>query len=266
MAKKPSKYAEYRQKLINKIASAKRKGLIVRIETPKTEKQLKALGVTGKEKTAETRKLKKLISEFDKLEIIDTSTGEITSYKDIIKQRRSESAKKSAQTRKRNKEAEKKFWSGEEQQTPRNYPNGGDIIADNVIDTLINRLSTSTAEKKVDEVVEQLSQPTPETTAYEKKRRQQAYEASERERTTLLSLTFAVIARDGKSTVGWRLQARSSDVDELIIGVLYASQQEHIETASRELAEIINGSELTMSDIADLAYEQEQNEMWEMPD
>ena len=66
MRKKITQYTKYRNKLISKISSLKRKGLDVLIDTPLTEKQLRQKGVKGKELTNLTNAIKKTLKNFKK--------------------------------------------------------------------------------------------------------------------------------------------------------------------------------------------------------
>lgn len=182
-------------------------------------------------------------------QFVDTETGEILSGTKGKQLEFHKRAKKSAETRKAIRKAEQEFWSGDTKPKQDYVPNGGQIIFDNVFDDFITRLS----------------QPTPVYTQFSKKRQVTNYETSERERTTLYSLTMSVVERDGESALGWRLQQSGDRASDLLQYVLYGSEASAISSASRELAEIINGSPLSMSDYADLAYEQEMNEDYELP-
>lgn len=186
---------------------------------------------------------------YNKSSYVDSTTGEIISGKRGKKLEAQKRATKSAETRKATRKAEQEFWSGKASQNKQNIPNGGQIIFDNVYDDFITRLS----------------QPTPQYTQYYSKRRSENYEASERERTTLYSLTMRVVERDGEEAIGWRLQQSGDLASDLLQYVLYGSDSTSIASASRELAELINGSALSMADYADLAFEQEMNEDYENP-
>ena len=204
------------------------------------------------------KRLKKITPQeiYKKSEFLVEETGEIISGLEGQKLERKLKSQKSAETRKAKQKAEQEFWSSSSPTSKKRekidksqLPNGGEIIVDNTLDDFITRLS----------------QPTPQYTQFSTKRIASNYEASERERTTLYSLTMGVIARDGKSALGWRLQEQGDNVWDLLQYVLYGSDATRIASASRELAEIINGSELSMSDYMDLAYEQEMNEDYELP-
>lgn len=187
---------------------------------------------------------------YSKAEYVDKSTGEIVSGTHGRKLERKASAKKASVTRKINKEAERQFWAGDStNDTPTYYPNGGDIIYQNVLDDFISKIS----------------EPTHEYTPWGKPRQQATYEASERGRTTLYSLTMRVKNEIGESALGWRIQEHSDEIQDLLTYVLYGSNAEHIASATSQLANIITDGTLTMSDLVDIAYEEEQNESWESP-
>ena len=238
-----SAYQKERNRILNQIKRMEKRGYIFDDFTlPKTPK---------KKTKASVNKLKNITTEtlYSKSTYVDVETGEYTTGLEGRKLERTTKSLKSSETRKAHKKAEQEFW---EQSTPINteeLPNGGEIILDNAIDTFISKLST----------------PTPQLTYYGSKRLVENYDASERERVTLYSLLLSVIQRDGKAKVGWRLQESGDRVWDLIQYVLYGSDAATISSTSRELAEIINGSQLTLSQIADLAYEQDQNEWHELP-
>ena len=187
----------------------------------------------------------------------EASFGEIVPATKGKRLEAKERARKAKETREAYKKAEQEFWSSstgkQKDKVPVsriNLPNGGDIIMDNTLDDFIRKLSSDT----------------PSYTYFGNKRTVANYDASEREKTTLYSLTMNVIARDGKDKVGWRIQESGDRVWDLVQYVLYGSDATQIASASRELADIINGGELTLSDYADLGYEQEMNEDYEYPE
>lgn len=191
-------------------------------------------------------------------EYVDTSTGEIITGKEGRTRERKASAYKASVTRRRNKEAERRFWTGETDSQSTNqqhkgvkyYPDGGEIIYHNILEDFITRLS----------------EETPEYTPYGKKRQYHVYEESERGRKTLYTITMSVKNEIGESALGWRIQENSEEVQDLLICVFYGSSSELISTSVNRLARIIKGSELTMSELMDIGYEQEQNESWESPE
>ena len=77
--KKLSVYDKQRKKLLAKVNYWKKKGLIVNIDIPLTEKQLRDQGISGSALTKEINKIKKLNKEFANQEYFSPSSGEVFS-------------------------------------------------------------------------------------------------------------------------------------------------------------------------------------------
>lgn len=179
---------------------------------------------------------------YKKASYLDENTGKVVGGLEGRKLERQESARKSAETRKRNKE----------QETPY-YPKGGEIITDNIVDEFLARLL----------------EPEPPVFPYNNRlasKMESLIQARRNGKTTILSLTYTVIAEIGKSALGWRLQERVDDVQEALNVLLYrGSSSEDIVGACSELASIINGAELTFSQLQDIAEQEDYNESYEFP-
>lgn len=159
-------------------------------------------------------------------------------------------SRKAAETRKANKEAERRFWTQEDAEDHRNeIPNGGQTIFRNVLDEFIARLS------------EPVSQYTP----WQRKRQKNAMYESERQKHSLYSLVMSVISKDGEEAVGWRIQS-DPELDSYLTYVLHGSKSELIQTASLHIAEVIKGDPLAVLEMRDLAEESESEENWESPE
>lgn len=84
---KKSAYTRQRDNLMNKIRYWRKKGLVVNLEIPLTEKQLRAMGISGSELTKEINKLKRINKDFGKQEFVSPSSGEVfSSLNDARKQ------------------------------------------------------------------------------------------------------------------------------------------------------------------------------------
>ena len=193
-----------------------------------------------------TQKLLKQLQElkgtklYDKAVYIEQSTGEILSGLEGRKLERKASARKAKETRQRKQKASEPY-----------YPDGGEIIFSNVVDSFISRLHEPTPEHFVNRW------------GKKSKKSEQAYEESQRSKSTLLSITYSVIADIGKSALGWRLEDKADDVNVLTNYVLYGSDASRIASACSELAIIINGGALSMQQLQDIAEQEEANEDWE---
>lgn len=169
--------------------------------------------------------------------IIDYETGETVPGLEGRKYERKKSAEKAKEKRKR------------KQRTSENLPNGGVIIANRVIDDFIAKLD----------------EPTPRPYAYRGSRNAQrkldaAWEASNQQKSTLKSLTFSVIASEGKEGLGYRLQEHADTVNECLHSIMFDSNSDAIISAGTELASIIKGSHLTMGEMMDLGEQDEWNQ------
>lgn len=189
---------------------------------------------------------------------VDTDTGEFVQGSEKKKQVRQEAARKGHETRKAKKNKGKN-----------DYPNGGNIIANTVIDEFISKLqSPSSYEGRVDDLIDDMHSPDAEFVPFTKRvayELDRANEESRRSKTTILSLTYRVMNEIGKANLGWRLNDMSNVVSECTHHILYGSTAEDVASACRELAEVINGKPLTMSELQDLAEQEEYNESHEFP-
>lgn len=180
----------------------------------------------------------------------EASYGEVISGLKGLAKERSARSKKSAETRKARKEAERRFWTQEDAEEHRDeIPNGGKTIYRNVLDEFIARLSDA------------VSQYTP----WQRKRSKQALYESDRQKQSLYALTMSIVAKDGEGAVGWRIQS-DDDLDSYLQYVLYGSRSELIQTASAHIAEVIKGNPLGILEQRDLAEESENEESWELPE
>ena len=182
------------------------------------------------------------------------SEGEIVPATVGVKLERSLRAKKATETRKRRlaestQEPTNTHIPGFSPPPKKIMQGTGYIMYHNVFDDFISRISTST----------------PEFTYYGSKRQIKNSEASERGRVTLYNLTMREVAKVGEIELGWRLEKHSDEVQDLIMFVLYGSDATKIASATSRLASIITGG-LTVPELMDLAYEEEANEDWELPE
>ena len=178
---------------------------------------------------------------YEKAEYLDENTGKIVSGSEGRKLEAQERARKAQKTKQRKKDREQY------------YPDGGGIIFTNVLEQFIQRLS----EPPVDFYVNRWGR--------KGSKELKIVEASERAKSTLLSITYSAIEKQGKSAVGWRLERQADEVNTLINYILYGSNAEGIASACTQLATIINGGALSMQDLQDLSEQEEYNESHELP-
>jgi predicted ATP-dependent protease len=242
-------YHKELQRLHRAVKKAEKKGYIFdEANLPKMPKRVTKQSLLRIQKT----KPKKL---YEKAQHLDKVTGELEPAKKALKRAKQQAIEKAKETKRLKKEAERKFWGGEYEEPPRKkqpyeIPDGGAIIFNNVLDDFILKLSS----------------PTPEYTPYGKKRRMENYETSERERTTLYTLTMKVMHEIGRNALAWRMEDASDRLYGLLEYILYGSDSAMIQSASHELAQVIAGGYLPISDLMDLSDESELEEDWEDTD
>ena len=172
---------------------------------------------------------------------VDRETGEVLTGKQGEIQEKENNARRREEKKNTQKD-------GERYDSTQGYlPNGGDIIIDNILNDLISSLS----------------EPTPNENIYGGKKRKDIYETIENCRLTLYRLLMSKIAECGRSEIGWRLQQHADELESIKTAILYGSDGEVINSATRELAEIINGESLSFSELVDLHDEAEMLERYD---
>ena len=241
-------YAKQLQRIKNAVKRAEKRGYIFDADVvPQTPKRITKSAIQRLKETTTTKL-------YAKASYVVPDTGELVTGTEGRKIERQKSASKARLTRQR-KRATDPFWDteyGVDDSTY--YPDGGEIIYSNVVESFIARLS----------------EPTPDYLLNMRgkryKKRESVLQESERAKHTLLSITREVIANEGESALGWRLQERADDVSRLCDYVLFGSDASHIASACAELASIINGGALSMEQLQDIGEQEEYNENWEAVD
>lgn len=187
---------------------------------------------------------------YEKSTTIDYETGEIISGTIGRQNERKESAKKSAETRKR----KKNISTLGKQTNNQYYPKGSNIIYSNIVEDVIAKLQ-STDEPPVfpynNKLVSKIAD---------------LINARRTAKTTLLSLTYSVINTEGKEALAWRLENSVTEVNDALETMMYrASSGDEVRSACLHLASIIKNSPLTMSEVMDLSEQDETYESFEYP-
>lgn len=195
---------------------------------------------------------------YRKASYVDTETGEVRRGEVGREIERSNSAKKAAETRKRKREAEKKFWSGEPSPSPKPDDNIGfgtdedlnRIRFENFLDQLFVRLGTP-----IDAGYQ---------TEFGQYRRRSAAvaQAAEQARKEILKLVDQQVATYGKSKFGAMLQESAIDISMYIDLLLYASQATHVNTAYSGLLQIILGAKPTEAQLKSVTNLEEYDDDW----
>ena len=259
MKKSKSKYSQYYKQYQRKISALRKQNIELREATVyQTENELRKWGIHGKELARITRQLKTDIKSLEKQEAYSTLTGEISTVGKLKHEQASERAKRSAETRKRNKESAKEFWTADKQPTTHDLdselhlrqPQLGDITNDNFITEFLSRITT----------------PVPIDNVYGKKRKRANIERAEEAQSALLTLFNNTVAKDGEIAVGERL-ANNWDAIKLHLEVILTdSKGINVASSLEAIGEIISNKNLSINDRDDLNAEQESLYSWDIED
>lgn len=157
---KSTAYGKQRERVLSFIRRAEKRGYFLTQEfSLPTETELRKSGVKGAKLAARTRQLKRLTPDrlYSMMQRVDIETGELTPGAEARRIERSESARRSAETRRLAKEAEQAFWSDAgptKQQREEQYRRQKEQYA-NFSDTVIHNYRTQIARfpRKVAEIV-----------------------------------------------------------------------------------------------------------------
>lgn len=214
-------YRKQRKRVLNYISRARKKGYTFDIEIPSIPKKptRKDINFFAKITPENLRKKGYYASE---------ETGEVISAEQAFKQKRSEAARKAAQTRKR-VEAEDYYdtidyspYSDEETLS------GEDYLIDRFIELL-----------KPDYV-----------SFYKRKRSVQI--VSERKSASILNSLHQAINRDGRNAVANRLSENWDEIEENLQHLIYGYSNEEIDGAYAEILSVLNDRALTLEEAKDI--------------
>lgn len=157
---KSTAYSKQRERVLSFIRRAEKRGYFLTQEfSLPTETELRKTGIKGAKLAARTRQLKRLTPDrmYSMMQRVDIETGELTPGAEARRIERSESARRSAETRRLAKEAEQAFWSDAgptKQQREEQYRRQKEQYA-NFSDTVIHNYRTQIARfpRKVAEIV-----------------------------------------------------------------------------------------------------------------
>lgn len=259
LKKSKSKYSEYYKQYQRKVSALRKQNIELRgANVYQTESQLRKWGIQGRDLAKITRQLKADIKNLAKQEAFSTVTGEISTVGDLKHERVSERAKRSAETRKRNKESARVFWSTDKQLTTHsldgerhlNQPQLGDITKDNFIEEFLNRITT----------------PVPTQLIYGNRRRRENIKRSEEAQSVLLTLFREAISKDGDIVVGEGLANNWEAVKHHIEVILTDSKGVNVASSLEAIGEIISGRDLSIAERDALNTEQENMFSWDVDD
>lgn len=259
LKKGKSKYSQYYKQYQRKVSALRKQNIELRgANVYQTESQLRKWGIQGKDLAKITRQLKADIKNLAKQEAFSTATGEISTVEKLKHVLASDRAKRSAETRKRNKESAKEFWSTDKQPTTKDLKNPvhlkqpqlGDISNQHFVDDFLARITT----------------PVQTETSYGNRRKRANIEMAEQAQSALLELYYSAINKDGEIAVGERL-ANNWDVIKVHLEVILTdSKGVNVVSSLEAIGEIISGRTLSVVERDSLNNEQESLYSWDIED
>ena len=259
LKKSKSKYSQYYKQYQRKVSALRKQNIeLLGANVYQTESQLRKWGIQGRDLAKITRQLKADIKNLAKQEAFSTVTGEFSTVGDLKHERASERAKRSAETRKRNKESAREFWSTDKQSTTHsldgerhlNQPQLGDITKDNFIEEFLSRITT----------------PVPTQSIYGNRRRRENIKRSEEAQSVLLALFREAISKYGDIVVGEMLANNWEAVKHHIEIILTDSKGVNVASSLEAIGEIISGRNLSIAERDALNTEQENMFSWDVDD
>lgn len=259
LKKSKSKYSQYYKQYQRKVSALRKQNIELRdANVYQTESQLRKWGIQGRDLAKITIQLKADIKNIAKQEAYSTATGEISTVGKLKHELASDRAKRSAETRKRNKKSAREFWSTDKQPTTHDLdgeyhlkqPQLGDMTNDNFVTEFLSRITT----------------PVQTETIYGNRRKRENIKRSIDAQSALLSLYKEVISKDGKIVVGERLANNWEAVKQHIEVILTDSKGVNVTSSLEAIGEIISGRDLSIAERDSLNTEQENMFSWDVED
>lgn len=259
MKKSKSKYSQYYKQYQRKISALRKQNIELRgANVYQTESQLRKWGIQGRDLANITRQLKADIKNLAKQEAYSTTTGEISTVGKLKHELASERAKRSAETRKRNKQSAKEFWETDKLPTTRDIkddlhlrqPQLGDIANSNFTVDFLNRITS----------------PVPTETIYGKKRKRANIEMAQEAQSALIALYRNTLNKDGEIAVGERLANNWDAIKIHLEVILTDSKGVNVASSLEAIGEIISGRALSVVERDALNNEQESLYSWDIED
>lgn len=259
LKKSKSKYSQYYKQYQRKVSALRKQNIELRdANVYQTETQLRKWGIQGRDLAKITRQLKADIKNLAEQEAFLTSTGEISTVAQLKHEVATDRAKRSAETRKRNKESAREFWTTDKQSTTHdldgelhlNSPQLGDITIYNFNAEFLSRITA----------------PVSTETIYGNRRRRENIKRAIEAQSALLSLYKEAISKDGKIVVGERLANNWEAAKHHIEVILTDSKGVNVASSLEAIGEIISGRDLSIAERDSLNTEQENMFSWDLED
>ena len=259
LKKSKSKYSQYYRQYQRKVSALRKQNIELRgASVYQSELELRKWGIQGKDLARITRQLKADIKNLAKQEAYSTTTGEISTVEQLKHERASERAKRGAETRKRNKQAEQEFWATDKLPTTHDLKNPvhlkqpqlGDISNQHFIDDFLARIT----------------EPVPTETIYGNRRKRERIEMAEEAQSTLLDIFYKTLNKDGDIVVGERLASNWGVIGIHLEAIFRESKGVAVIASLEAIGEILTGRKLSVSERNGLDEEQENLYSWDIED
>lgn len=267
MKKSKSKYTQYYKQYQRKVSALRKQNIELRgANVYQTESQLRKWGIQGRDLAKITRQLKADIKNLAKQGAYSTVTGEISTVGKLKHELASERAKRSAETRKRNKKSAQEFWSTDNYPTTKDLKNNVHLRKPSDTKLKQPQLGDISNQHFVDDFLMRITSPVPTETIYGNRRKRAIIEMSQEAQSALLELYLSNIDKDGEIVVGERL-ANNWDAIKLHLEiVLTDSKGVNVASSLESIGEIISGRKLSVVERDTLNNEQESLYSWDIED
>lgn len=267
MKKSKSKYTQYYKQYQRKVSALRKQNIELRgANVYQTETKLRKWGIQGRDLAKITRQLKTDIKNLAKQEAYSTVTGEISTVGKLKHELAHERAKRSAETRKRNKQSAQEFWTTDKQPTTKDLKNNVHLRKTSDAKLKQPQLGDISNQQFIDGFLSRITVPVPIKTIYGNRKKIANIEMAEEAQSALLELYLSTIDKDGEIVVGERL-ANNWDAIKLHLEiVLTDSKGVNVASSLEAIGEIISGRTLSVVERDALNDEQESLYSWDIGD
>lgn len=267
LKKSKSKYSQYYKQYQRKVSALRKQNIELRgANVYQTESQLRKWGIQGRDLAKITRQLKTDIKNLAKQGAYSSITGEISTVGALKHELASERAKRSAETRKRNKKSAHEFWSPDKQPTTKDLKN--DVHLRKPSDTKLKQpqLADMSNQHFIDDFLIRITAPVQTETIYNNRRKRANIEMAQEAQSAILELYRSTIDKDGEIAVGERLADNWDAIKIHLEVVLTDSKGVNVASSLEAIGEIISGRKLSVVERDALNNEQESLYSWDIED
>ena len=267
LKKSKSKYSQYYKQYQRKVSALRKQNIELRgANVYQTETKLRKWGIQGRDLAKITRQLKADIKNLAKQEAYLTTTGEISTVGKLKHELASERAKRSSETRKRNKQSAQEFWSTDKQPTTKDLKNNVHLRKQSKTELKQPQLGDISNQQFIDGFLSRITVPIPTETIYGNRKKRVNIEMAEEAQSALLELYLSTIDKDGEIVVGERLANNWDAIKVHLEVVLTDSKGVNVVSSLEAIGEIISGRTLSVVERDALNDEQEALYSWDIGD